>query len=79
MPSLKAKYNGEWVNVMDIAHHSHTTSEIVGFPSSMPNPNVLIVNGVEYDGSTSVDITEQIRLLVEAQLAEIMNAEEVLF
>ena len=79
MPVLKAKYNGEWADVVEISSHSHTIDEIVDFPSSLPNQNALIVNGIEYDGSTSVDITEQINLLIDARISAITSAEEVAF
>lgn len=35
--------------------HTHTKSEITDFPTSLKNPNALIVNGKTYDGSTAVD------------------------
>jgi hypothetical protein len=40
-------------------------------PTSLKNPSALVVNGIEYDGSTPVDITNQINTLIDAKLGVI--------
>ena len=41
--------------------HTHTKSEITDFPTSLKNPNALIINGQTYDGSSAVDATPFVR------------------
>lgn len=46
---------------------------------SLPNPNALSVNGVTYDGSAAVDMTETINAMIDAKLNALTIAEEVAF
>jgi hypothetical protein len=41
--------------------------------------HTLSINGVTYDGSADVDMTEQINAMITAKLGEITKAEEVAF
>lgn len=65
-------------NKSDVGH-THTKSDITDFPIALKNPNILTINGETYDGSEAVDMTEQIKALIDAKLATITNAEEVSF
>lgn len=60
MPVLKFKHNGEWQDTFGISSHTHQTDDITNFPSRLPNPNKLIIEGAvsaEYDGSQEVTLS----------------------
>jgi hypothetical protein len=48
-------------------------------PTALKNPSALTINGVSYDGSSAVDMTEKVNALIDAKLSAITNAEEVPF
>ena len=51
----------------------------INIPTALPNPQPLTINGETYDGSSAVDITEQVNALITAKMNEIANAEGVAF
>lgn len=56
------------------------TGEVkINIPTALPNPQPLTINGETYDGSSAVDITEQVNALITAKMNEIANAEGVAF
>ena len=42
-------------------------------PTALPNPNALTINGISYDGSAPIDITEAVKSLLETELGVIEN------
>jgi hypothetical protein len=44
------------LNLKSDVGHNHAKSDITDFPASMKNPEKLIINGQEYDGSKSLSV-----------------------
>jgi hypothetical protein len=44
------------LNLKSDIGHNHAKSDITDFPASMKNPEKLIINGQEYDGSKSLSV-----------------------
>lgn len=53
--NTEIKENTEALNGKADKNHTHTKSQITDFPTSLKNPNALIINGKTYDGSSEVD------------------------
>ena len=55
------------------------TTVIPTVPETLPNPHALTINGITYDGSEEVNMTDVVNSLIDAKLSSITNAEEVAF
>lgn len=47
--------------------------DLSGQPTALKNPQALVINNVSYDGSSKIDITDQILALINTQLGIIEN------
>ena len=83
MPVLKVKKNGVWEHIGGISGHTHETSEIVDFPSSLPanGGNADTLDGKHADDFATVEdvasleakigdksVSEQINNAIESAL-----------
>lgn len=58
-----------YVEIDDLAGFAKSSD----IPTALPNPEVMTINGVSYDGSIAVNLTEQINVLIDAKLGVIEN------
>ena len=66
--------SGNIKNLQDSINTKADVSDIPTIPDSLKNPNALIINGQDYDGSVSVDMTDIISALIDEKLGVIENA-----